>query len=80
MEGSSFPGLVPPSDTVNSESVVGIQLGDSRMLSGYQIDTFTDIRCADWFVACSHISPGFTVKMSSLTIFHLNQGVKIIHF
>ena len=28
-EGSSFPGLVPSNDTVNSESAVGIKPGDS---------------------------------------------------
>ena len=27
-EGSSFPGLASPNDTVNSESVVGIQTGE----------------------------------------------------
>ena len=27
-KGSSFTGLVPPDDTVNSESVVGVQPGD----------------------------------------------------
>ena len=31
-EGSSFPGLVPSDDTVNSESVMGIKPGDSGVV------------------------------------------------
>ena len=34
-EGSSFPALIPPSDTVNSESVVDIQPGDFGVVIGY---------------------------------------------
>ena len=34
-EGSSFPGLVPSDDIVNSESVVGITHGDSGVVIGY---------------------------------------------
>ena len=40
-ERSSFPGLVPSDDTVNSDSVMGIQPGDSRVVIGYQVDEFT---------------------------------------
>ena len=35
-EGSSFPGLVPLDNTVNSESVTGIKPGDSSVVIGYQ--------------------------------------------
>ena len=35
-EGSSFPGLVPSDDMVNSESVVGIKPGDSGVVIGYR--------------------------------------------
>ena len=52
-EGSSFPGLVPPDNTVNSESVVGIQPGDSGVVIGYQVDVFTYTWSAGWFFAHS---------------------------
>ena len=34
-EGSSFLGLVPSNDTVDSESLVGINPGDSGVVIGY---------------------------------------------
>ena len=40
-EGSSFPGLVPLDDMVNSKSVMGIKPGDSSVVIGYQVDEFT---------------------------------------
>ena len=40
-EGSSFPGLVPSNDTINSESAMGIKPGDSGVVTGYQVDDFT---------------------------------------
>ena len=70
-EGSSFQGLVPSDDTVNSESVVGIKTGESCVVIGCQVDEFTYTWSAKWFVAHSHIYPGFTGKMSSLTHFPL---------
>ena len=73
-EGSSFPGLVPSDDVVNSESVMGIKPGDSSVVIGYQVDEFTHTWFAEWFVACSHIYPGFTGKVSSLTHFPLEPG------
>ena len=38
-EGSSFPSLVAPSDTVNS--VVNIKPGDSGVVIRYEVDKFT---------------------------------------
>ena len=73
-EGSSFPGLVPSDDAVNSDSVMGIKPGDSGVVIGYQVDEFTRTWSAEWFVACSHIYPGFTGKVSSLTHFPLEPG------
>ena len=73
-EGSSFPGLVPSDDTVNSESVMGIKPGDSSVVIGYQVDEFTCTWSAERFVAHSHIYPGFTGKVSSLTHFSLEPG------
>ena len=70
-EGSSFPGLVPSDDAVDSESVMGIKPGDSSVVIGYQVDEFTHTWSAEWFVAHSHIYPGFTGKVSSLTYFPL---------
>ena len=70
-EGSSFPGLVPSDDAVNSDSVLGIKPGDSSVVIGYQADEFSHTWSAEWFVTCSHIYPGFTGKVSSLTHFPL---------
>ena len=79
-EGSSFPGLVPSDDTVDSESVIGVKPGDSSVVIGYQVDEFTCTWSAEQFGACSHIYPGFTGKVSLLTQFPLNQGVRIMLF
>ena len=73
-EGSSFPDLVPSDDVANSESVMGIKPGDSSVVIGYQVDEFTHTWSAEQFVACSHIFPGFTSKVSSLTYFPLDLG------
>ena len=47
---SSFPGLVPLNDMVNSKSVVGIKSGDSSALIGYQLYESTCIWSAQYFV------------------------------
>ena len=73
-EGPSFPGLVPSDDAVDSESVMGIKPGDSSVVIGYQVDEFTGTWSAEQFVAHSHIYPGFTGKVSSLTHFPLEPG------
>ena len=73
-EGSSFPGLVPSDDAGDSESVMGIEPGDSDVVIGYQVDEFTCTWSAEQFVACSHIYPGFTGKVSSLTHFPMEPG------
>ena len=73
-EGSSFPGLVPSDDVVNSDSVMGIKPGDSGVVIGYQVDEFPGTWSAEQFVAHSHIYPGFTGKVSSLTHFPLEPG------
>ena len=77
-EGSSFPGLVPSDDTVDFDSVMGIKPGDSGVVIGYQVDEFTCSWSAEWFLAHSHIYPGFTSKVSSLT--HFPLGVRIMPF
>ena len=79
-EGSSFPGLVPSNDTVNSESVMGIKPGDSGVVIGYQVDGFTHTRSAEWFVAHFHISPGFTGRVSSLAHFPLEPRCNCYFF
>ena len=66
-EGSSFPGLFPSDDMVNFETAMGIKPGDSGVVIGYQVDEFTHTWSAEWFLAHSHIFPGFTGKVSSLT-------------
>ena len=73
-QGFSFPGLVPSNDMVNSESVMGVKPADSGVVIGYQVDESTHTWSAEQFVACSHIYPGFTGKVSSLTHFPLELG------
>ena len=79
-DGSSFPGLVPSNDMVNSESVMGIKLGDSGVLIGYQVDEFTCTWSTEWFVAHSRIYAGFIGKVSSLTHFPLEPGCEDYSF
>ena len=63
-EGSSFPGLVPPDDMVDSESVLGLTPGNSGVVIAYQVDEITCIWSVEWFVTDSHIYPGFTGNVS----------------
>ena len=72
--GSSFPGLVPLDDAVNSDSVKGIKPDDSGVVIGYLVDEFTHTLSAEQFVACSHIYAGFTGKVSSLIHYPLEPG------
>ena len=65
---------MPSDDAVDSESVVGIKPGHSGVVIGYQGDEFTRTWSAEQFVAHSHIYPGFTDKVSSLTHFLLQPG------
>ena len=58
-------------DVVDPDSVMAIKPGDSGVVIGYQVDEFTCTWSAEWFVARSHIYPGFTGKVSSLTHFPL---------
>ena len=57
-----------------TESVMGINPGNSGVVIGYQVDEFTCTWSAEQFVACSHIYPRFTGKVSSLTHFPLEPG------
>ena len=52
---------------VSCESAVGIKPRDSGMVIGHQVDDFTHIWSAEWFVAHSHIYSGLMGKVSSLT-------------
>ena len=53
---------------------MGIKPGNSGVVIGYQADKFTHTWSSEHLVAHSHIYPGFTGKMSSLTHFPLGQG------
>ena len=61
---------------VDSESVMGVKPGDSIVVIGYWIVAFTHTWSVEQFVAHSHIYPGFTGKVLSLTHFPLEQGCK----
>ena len=71
---SSVPGLVPSDDTVDSESAVDSKAGDFGMMIWYQVDELINTWSAEWFVAHSHIYPGFRSKVSSVTYFPLELG------
>ena len=71
---SSLPGLVPSSDTGNSESLVGITPSDSDAMITYQVDEFIHTWSMEQFVANSHIYQGFICKVSSLNHFPLEPG------
>ena len=79
-EGSSFPGLVPSNDRVNFESAMGVKPGDSGVVIRYQVDEFTHNWSAEQFVACSHICPGLTGKVLSLTHILLELGCEDYSF
>ena len=72
--------MVPSDDTVDSESVMGVKPGDSGVVIGYQVDEFTGTWSAEQFVAHSHIYPGFTGKVSSLTHSPLELGCEDYSF
>ena len=65
---------LPSDDAVDSDSVMGVKPSDSSVVIGYQVDEFTHTWTTEQFVACSHIYPGFTGKVSSLTHFPLELG------
>ena len=48
---------------------MGIKPSDSDVVIGYPVDELTCTWSAEYFVACSHLYPGFTGKVSSLTHF-----------
>ena len=78
--GSSFPGLVPSNDTVDSESAMAVKPGESGVVIVYWVDEFTHTWSAERFAAHSHIYPGFTDKMASLTHFPLEPGCEAYSF
>ena len=59
---------------------MGIKPGDSGVVIGYQMDEFTHPQSAEQFVVHSHIYPGFTGKVSSLTHFPLELGCEDYSF
>ena len=79
-EWSSFLGLVPSSDMVDTESKMGIKPDDSGVVIGYQVDEFTCTCSVEQFVAHSNIYPEFTGKVSSITHFPLEPGCEYYYF
>ena len=53
---------------------MGIKPSDSSVVIGYQFDEFTHTWSAEQFGAHSHIYPGLTGKVTSLTHFPLEPG------
>ena len=62
------------------DSAIGIKLHDSGVVFGYQFDEFTCTWSAEQFVAHSHIYPGFTGNVLSLTHFPLEPGCEDYSF
>ena len=54
---------------VDSEFAVGIKSGNSGVMFGYQVDEFTCTWSTEGFFGQSHIYPGFTGKVSTLSYF-----------
>ena len=65
---------------VDFESLMGIKPCDSSVVIGYQVDQFTHTWSVEWFVVHSHIYPGFTGKVSSLTHFPLEPECEYYAF
>ena len=61
-EETSLSGCLPPDDTFDSESVVGIKPSDFGVVTEYQVDQFTHTCLAESFVVQLHIYTGFTVQ------------------
>ena len=59
---------------------MGIKCGDSGVVIMYQVDEFTHPWSTEQFVAHSHIYPGFTGKVSSLTHLPLEPGCEDYSF
>ena len=78
--GLLFQVEFPSSDMVNFESVMGIKPGDCGVVIGYQVDEFTHTWSGEQYVAHSHIYPGFTGKLTSLTHFPLEPGCEDYSF
>ena len=57
-----------------------IKFGDSGVVIGYQVDGFTCTWSAEQFIAHSHMYPGFTGKVLSLTYFPLEPGCEDYSF
>ena len=72
--------MVPSNNTVDSESVMGLKPDDSGVVIRYQVNEFTHTWSAEQFVAHSHIYPGFTGKVSSLTHLPLELGCEDYSF
>ena len=73
-EKSSFPGCVPPSDMINSKSVVGIKPGDSGVMIGYQVDEFTDTWLVRHFLLSHTITLVLQARCQHSTHFPLELG------
>ena len=76
-EGLPFHGQIPANNTVNSEFVVGIKPGDSGVVIRYQVDKHTHTWSTEYFVAYSHIYPGFMGVMKLCLIMMMMPDVLI---
>ena len=59
---------------------MGIKPGDSGVMIVCQVDDFTCTHSAECFITQSHLYPGFTGKVSSLTHFPLEPGCEDYSF
>ena len=70
----------PPSDMVNTESVVWLKHGDSGVAIRYQVNEFTHTWLVEHYITQSHIYPGFISKVSTLTHFPLEPSFEDCYF
>ena len=73
-EGSSFQGLVPSDDTIESNSVMEVKIHESWVVIMYHLDKFTSSWLAECFLAHPQIYPGIPCKMSSVANVLLEHG------
>ena len=74
-EGSSFPGLVPSDDEVNSDSLMGVKPGDSGVVIGYQVDEFSHTWSEEWF--CGLLPHLSWVNWQGVLINPFSPGTKV---
>ena len=76
----SFAGVLPSSDPVNSESVVGLKPGYSGIAIGYQVDNFTHTWSMEILLLDHKFTLGSWARCQLKPTSKSNWVVRVIHF